>query len=188
VCRERAHTRRRCLSRILTNDRSLLSLSISLSVPLVCGSETASAYGDRGVYTTDTSSAHVDAYDTNFPPWYPCHASNHSHLPKTLHNACDDCPPSKRQTTSYMIPLVRSHSTCCCCCSFVTLPLVPRGMGRGNTAEDAWCPIGAHEWMAGGFVWTGFDVSTESATQRTIGASRHPLSRKKKGLKNGERR
>ena len=29
----------------------------------------------------------------------------------------------------------------------------------GASAEDAWCPIAAHEWMAGSFVWTGFDCA-----------------------------
>jgi beta-galactosidase len=31
----------------------------------------------------------------------------------------------------------------------------------GASAEDAWCAIGKAEFMAGGFVWTGFDYKGE---------------------------
>lgn len=31
----------------------------------------------------------------------------------------------------------------------------------GNNAEDAWRPIAERPWMAGGFVWTGFDYKGE---------------------------
>ncbi len=65
------------------------------------GSETASAVGDRGIYTDDSARGYVNAYD-----------------------------------------------------------LRPGG-GWANTAEQAWQPIAERPFVAGGFVWTGFDYRGE---------------------------